>query len=106
MEELHIELVVLHNQDSFGHPPVLWLPPADFLRRHAHVSLKQMRRRIVATQSRFLTERQMKPDEKALPRRAGSRGNAGDSSPFLHRRRTGTAQWAPWRDRTDARSAA
>jgi len=34
----------------------------------------------------------MEPDEKALLCRAGSRGNPGDSSPFLHRRRAGAAQ--------------
>ena len=48
----------------------------------------------------------MEPDEKALLCRAGSRGNTGDSSPCLHRRRAGTARRVPQCDRIDAQSAA
>jgi hypothetical protein len=33
VEELHIELVVLHNQDSFGHPRSFGCPKPNIRRR-------------------------------------------------------------------------
>jgi hypothetical protein len=45
VEELHIELIVLHNQDSFGHPRSFGCPEPNIRRRYTRKWTKPLRDR-------------------------------------------------------------
>src|SRR5579859_4030109 len=93
VEELHIELIVLHNQDSLGHPRSLAPAPST----PAAVRDRSLRRirPSCATLAPICYGKANTTSETAVTSDARNGRNAGRSGAWLHRRRTAIAESLP-----------